>query len=201
EERERPHPERHADQERRVRQLEREPAEHDDLAHHPNGVQDGREPEATKVAEAEEIALSAGHDLSVGEHSIVERRGDREPSRVYSAAMSGGTVGSASAGVVEDRVIPPGQYWGRVLARGQMLRIVDLEGKQAVDFLCYNARDPADRYAAADTMKINPGGIFLTTGTVLYSVNLTPLFTIIADTCGRHDTIGGCCSAALNKFR
>src|SRR5437762_2410358 len=68
EERERPHPERHADQERRVRQLEHEPAEHDDLAHHPNGVQDGREPEATKVAEAEEIALSAGHGLSVGEH-------------------------------------------------------------------------------------------------------------------------------------
>src|ERR1043166_4456087 len=69
-----------------------------------------------------------------------------------------------------------------------MLRIVDLEGKQAVDFLCYNAHDHADRYAAADTMKINPAGIFLSTGSVLYSVGLTPLFTIVADTCGKHDT-------------
>jgi uncharacterized protein len=102
---------------------------------------------------------------------------------------------------LEDSVVPAGAGWSRRLDKGQMLRIVDLEGKQAVDFLCYNAHDPADRYAAADTMKINPGGIFLSTGTVLYSVGLTPLFTIVADTCGRHDTIGGCCSAALNTHR
>jgi len=107
----------------------------------------------------------------------------------------------ASGTVLEDRVIPARGSWSRTLSRGQTLRIVDLEGKQAVDFLCYNARDYEDRYAAADTMKINPGGIFLSTGTVLYSVGLTPLFTIVADTCGRHDTIGGCCSAALNSFR
>jgi urea carboxylase-associated protein 1 len=103
--------------------------------------------------------------------------------------------------VVEDTVVAARGSWSRVLDKGQQMRIVDLEGKQAVDFLCYNARDFGDRYAAADTMKINPGGIFLTTGTTLYSVGLTPLFTIVADTCGFHDTIGGCCSAALNAFR
>ena len=103
--------------------------------------------------------------------------------------------------VIEDTVVPARGSWSRELAKGEMLRIVDLEGKQAVDFLCYNAHDHADRYAAADTMKINPAGIFLSTGTVLYSVGLTPLFTIVADTCGKHDTIGGCCSAALNTFR
>ena len=103
--------------------------------------------------------------------------------------------------VVEDTVVPARGSWSRKLTKGQMMRIVDLEGKQAVDFLCYNADDYEDRYAAADTMKINPSGIFLSTGTVLYSVGLTPLFTIVADTCGKHDTIGGCCSAALNTFR
>ena len=82
-----------------------------------------------------------------------------------------------------------------------MMRIIDLHGKQAVDFLCWNANDHEDRYAAADTMKINETGIFLTTGTTFYSVGLTPLMTIVADTCGSHDTIGGCCSAELNKFR
>jgi len=106
-----------------------------------------------------------------------------------------------SGNIAEDTTIAPRASWSRRIERGQTLRIVDLEGKQAVDFLCYNADDPDDRYAAADTMKINETGIFLTTGTVLYSVGLTPLFTITADTCGKHDTIGGCCSNKLNAFR
>lgn len=103
--------------------------------------------------------------------------------------------------LIEDSIVPARGSWSRTLNQGQHLRIVDLEGKQAVDFLCYNAHDHADRYAAADTMKINTDGIFLGSGTVLYSVGLTPLFTIVADSCGKHDTIGGCCSAALNRHR
>ena len=103
--------------------------------------------------------------------------------------------------VIEDTIIGAGEPWSRVVDQGETLRIVDLEGKQAVDFLCYNANDFDDRYSAADTMKINKTGIFLTAGTVLYSVGLVPLFTITADSCGKHDTIGGCCSAALNSFR
>ncbi len=103
--------------------------------------------------------------------------------------------------IAEDTVIPARGSWSRRIGRGQTLRIIDLEGSQAVDFLCYDADDHDDRYAAADTMKINETGIFLTTGTVLYSVRLTPLFTITADTCGKHDTIGGCCSAEINAFR
>ena len=103
--------------------------------------------------------------------------------------------------IVEDTVIAARGSWSRRIERGGTLRIIDLEGCQAVDFLCYNADDPDDRYAAADTMKINETGIFLTSGTVLYSVGVTPLFTITADTCGKHDTIGGCCSNDLNAFR
>jgi urea carboxylase-associated protein 1 len=108
---------------------------------------------------------------------------------------------SIAGDIVRDVVVPARGSWSGVLKKGQMMRIVDLEGKQAVDFLCYNAHNYEDRYAAADTMKINQRGIFLSTGTVLYSVGLTPLFTIVVDTCGKHDTIGGCCSAALNTFR
>ena len=99
-----------------------------------------------------------------------------------------------------DEVIPARAGWSREIARGQVLRLVDLEGRQAVDFLCYTAADYEDRYAAADTMKIN-GGIFIRKGTVLYSVGCNPMFTLIADTCGFHDTIGGCCSSALNRRR
>jgi len=103
--------------------------------------------------------------------------------------------------IIEDTVVAARAPWSRRIERGETLRIIDLEGKQAVDFLCYNADDHADRYGAADTIKVNEGGIFLTKGTVLYSVRLTPLFTITADTCGKHDTIGGCCSTELNAFR
>lgn len=81
-----------------------------------------------------------------------------------------------------------------------MLRIVDLEGRQAVDFLCYNAADPEERYNAADTMKYAKT-IFLTRGHGIYSNLGHRLFTIVEDTCGRHDTIGGCCSAESNQFR
>ncbi|NBP72334.1 MAG: DUF1989 domain-containing protein, partial [Alphaproteobacteria bacterium] len=106
-----------------------------------------------------------------------------------------------SGNILEDTTIAARAGWSRVLKKGEMMRIIDLEGKQAVDFLCWNANDHEDRYAAADTMKINETGIFLGKGTTLYSVGLTPLLTIVEDSCGFHDTIGGCCSADLNKFR
>jgi hypothetical protein len=84
--------------------------------------------------------------------------------------------------------------------RGQILRLVDLRGQQAVDFLCYNAADPSERYNAADTMKIN-GSLFIEKGTRLYSDMGNVLFRVIDDTCGRHDTIGGCCSRESNRVR
>jgi uncharacterized protein len=102
--------------------------------------------------------------------------------------------------VVDDRVLAPGAEWAGLVRAGQVLRIVDLEGRQAVDFLCYRADDPSERYNAADTMKV-AGTIFLTTGHGLYSDLGRRLFTIVADTCGRHDTIGGCCSAESNRLR
>ena len=102
---------------------------------------------------------------------------------------------------LENTIIAAKGSWSRLLNKGETLRIVDLEGKQAVDLFCWNSDNYDDRYAAADTIKINTNGIFLTKGTTLFSVGLTPLFSITEDTCGFHDTIGGCCSAALNEFR
>jgi len=102
--------------------------------------------------------------------------------------------------VTDDQLVASGGYWAKVIPKGSVLRIVDLAGKQAVDFLCYNARDPSERYNAADTMKY-AGTIFLTEGHGIYSDMGRILLTIIDDTCGRHDTIGGCCSAESNQLR
>jgi hypothetical protein len=99
--------------------------------------------------------------------------------------------------VVRDDVVPPGEGWAEVVGQGQVLRIVDEAGKQGVDFLCFHATHPEERYHAANTMKM-ARTIRLTTGHVLYSDVAQAMFTIVADTCGRHDTIGGCCSAPSN---
>jgi len=105
-----------------------------------------------------------------------------------------------SVGTVHDEVVAPRSPWTRVVRAGETLRIVDLEGNQAVDFLCYNAADLDERYSAAETI-VGQGNIFLATGTVLRSNEGNPLMTVTADTCGRHDTIGGACSCESNTVR
>jgi urea carboxylase-associated protein 1 len=102
--------------------------------------------------------------------------------------------------VLEDVVIEPGSPWGRELSKGQHLRIIDLHGQQAVDFLCYDAKDRSDRYNAANTMKMG-SNIFLKKGSVLWSDRGREMMRILEDTCGFHDTIGGCCSAEMNLLR
>jgi urea carboxylase-associated protein 1 len=86
------------------------------------------------------------------------------------------------------------------LDKGQTLRIVDLEGNQAADVLFYNRDDLAEHYSATDTIQ-RQGGIYLTTGSVLRSNDARPMLTIVADTCGRHDTLGGHCAAESNTVR
>ncbi len=93
--------------------------------------------------------------------------------------------------------IPARAPWARVIRKGETLRIVDSHGQQAVDFLCYNAAEPEERYHAPNTIK-KAGHILLTTGDRLYSDRANPLFTIVADSFGGHDTIGGCCSEPSN---
>src|SRR5215831_14460742 len=104
-----------------------------------------------------------------------------------------GTTNLQPERILRSTVVQPGGDWSGIVNRGQVLRLVDLEGTQAVDFLCYNAADPSERYNAADTMKIN-GSLFIEKGTRLYSDMGNVLLRVIDDTCGRHDTIGGCCS-------
>jgi len=97
-------------------------------------------------------------------------------------------------------VVAAGEPFMKEIKKGQMLRILDLEGNQAVDTLFYSALDPQERYDANNTIH-EQGNIYLTTGTILRSNESRPMLTIIADTCGRHDTLGGACSAESNTVR
>jgi urea carboxylase-associated protein 1 len=105
-----------------------------------------------------------------------------------------------TAQAIYGEIIPAGESWIHEIKRGQTIRIVDLEGNQAVDTLFYNAADYADRYSFQDTIR-EQGNIYLTTGTKLISANGNTLLVIVADTCGRHDTLGGACATESNMVR
>ncbi|GHC57318.1 urea amidolyase associated protein UAAP2 [Roseibacillus persicicus] len=97
-------------------------------------------------------------------------------------------------------VIGAGDYWWEVVKAGQVIRIIDSEGNQAADTLFYSALDSAERYSAADTIQ-RQGALYLTAGSTLYSNLGSEMLEIIADTCGRHDTVGGACSRESNTMR
>lgn len=105
-----------------------------------------------------------------------------------------------SGSIVHDCIVPARAPWLHHIAAGQTLRIVDLEGNQAVDFLLYATDDDAERYSAQDTVAAQ-GNLFLRQGTTLRSNEGRAMMTIAATSVEYHDTIGGACSCESNTLR
>jgi urea carboxylase-associated protein 1 len=105
-----------------------------------------------------------------------------------------------SGKVIHDEVVPARAPWLHRVNKGETLRIVDLEGNQAVDFLMYAAADDAERYSAQDTIAAQ-GNIFLKAGAKLLSNEGRAMMTIAATAVDYHDTIGGACSCESNTLR
>ncbi|MEO6021952.1 MAG: urea amidolyase associated protein UAAP2 [Burkholderiales bacterium] len=99
-----------------------------------------------------------------------------------------------------DLTLPAGEGWLHEIKRGQIFRIHDLEGNQSVDTMFYSATDPGRRYSAQDTIR-RQRRLYLSTGSRLLSSEGEVMLTIVADTCGRHDTLGGACAAESNSVR
>ena len=99
-----------------------------------------------------------------------------------------------------DTVLGSGLGFSHIVKRGETFRIVDLEGNQAVDTLFYSLDNPRERFDPQRTLR-RQKSLYLTTGTVLYSNLGNPMLTIVADTCGRHDTLGGACAQESNTVR
>jgi urea carboxylase-associated protein 1 len=98
------------------------------------------------------------------------------------------------------QIVPAGDYWIETVRRGEYLRIVDVEGNQAADTLFFSAADTAERYSAIDTLR-EQGNVYLSTGSKLRSTSCRVLAEIVADTVGRHDTLGGACATESNTVR
>lgn len=101
---------------------------------------------------------------------------------------------------VSRTLIPAGEPSLTELKAGQTLRILDLEGNQAVDTLFFSAADPRERYDVQRTLR-KQGQVYLSAGSVLWSNLGNPMLSIVADTCGRHDTLGGACAQESNTVR
>lgn len=112
--------------------------------------------------------------------------------------MTAGDLDVAAARLTVD--VPAGRGWCGEIAAGETLRMVDLHGNQAIDTLFFDAHDYANRYSAVDTIAAQ-GSVYLTAGSRLLALDGMPLVTIVADTCGRHDTVGGACSQESNVVR
>ena len=99
-----------------------------------------------------------------------------------------------------EKVVAAKTSWSGLVKEGQRLKITDLEGQQAVDFLCYDNKKRSNRYCATNTLKVQ-GNVYVGLGSILYADDGSSLLEVVEDTIGRHDTVYGCCSNPNNFLR
>jgi urea carboxylase-associated protein 1 len=110
------------------------------------------------------------------------------------------TIAPPAGKKVEEVVIPPRGKLAREVRQGQTLRIIDLQGQQVGDIIAFNLHNLAEKFWISNTIRLNKT-VYVTAGHVLYSELSNPMFTIVADTCGRHDLLAGSCNAEIDKVR
>lgn len=91
---------------------------------------------------------------------------------------------------VHQETVPGGRYWSLVIRRGFILRLEDKTGHANVSMLLYNPANPLERYNAPDTLK-GQHTSRLTRGHMLYSDMGHVMLSIVEDSLGWHDTLGG----------
>jgi uncharacterized protein len=109
-------------------------------------------------------------------------------------------AGEAERRILRDETIAPAGHFGAEIRKGQVLRIVDIEGQQVADLVTINAHNLAERLSVMNTINLNKQ-VFPRVGYVLYSDEASAMMTIIADTCGVHDMLAGACSRYTNERR
>jgi uncharacterized protein len=93
-------------------------------------------------------------------------------------------------------IIAPQSGTSFILKAGQYLKIIDMQGEQVADLVCYNEHDTAEYLSSGRTIDYAET-IFLTKGHPFYSNRSNVMFDIVEDTVGRHDFILSPCSAEM----
>lgn len=86
-----------------------------------------------------------------------------------------------------------------ILQKGQQLTVIDIEGEQVSDFICYNLKDTAEYLSSGRTIDYAET-IFLTKGHSFYSNRSNVMYEMIEDTVGRHDFLLTPCSADMFRI-
>lgn len=102
-------------------------------------------------------------------------------------------MSSRSSGV---KRIPPQTGTAFRLRKGQILRVVDPLGEQVSDLFAFADGDHACWLSSGRSLDY-ASRIYLTTGDILYSNDSRPMFTIVADSVGRHDFLLTPCSQRM----
>lgn len=111
---------------------------------------------------------------------------DDASNRNQAASHSGGNRGRAGQPGPAGTRIPRQSGAGFELRRGQVLRVTDPLGEQVADLFCFAAGDARCCLSSGRSLDY-AGKLYLTTGDRLYSNDSRVMFSIVADTVGRHD--------------
>lgn len=102
--------------------------------------------------------------------------------------------------VLVEEVIPARGYKALTMKKGQVLRVVDVEGQQVMDFVAFSSRDPEEKLSMVWSNMFNRTWN-LTKGHTLYTSRSSPMFSILEDTVGMNYCGGGFCTEQANFFR
>jgi len=106
------------------------------------------------------------------------------------------TVNKPTDGALYEATLHGGTMWSKVVGRGKVLRLTDIEGGANVSTLLYNAYEKQERYNMPDTLKGQH--IFFLTAPFCIHSDMGRLFcSITEDTAGWHDTVCGVSSRKL----
>jgi uncharacterized protein YcgI (DUF1989 family) len=97
------------------------------------------------------------------------------------------------------KIIPPRSGTAFTVNEGQLLTIVDIEGEQVSDLVCFNRHDIHEHLSSGRTIDYAET-IFLTTGHPLYSNRSNIMMEIKEDMVGRHDFLLSPCSAEMFRI-
>src|SRR5688572_27793612 len=95
--------------------------------------------------------------------------------------------------------IPPRSGVAFLLNKGQRLKVMDVEGEQVSDFICFNYHDRAEWLSSGRTIDYAET-ILLTAGHSFYSNRSNIMFEMVEDTVGTHDFLLAPCSAEMFRI-
>ena len=96
-------------------------------------------------------------------------------------------------------IIPPRSGAAFVLKKDQRLKVIDIEGEQVSDLICYNLHDTLEYLSSGRTIDYAET-IYLTKGHSFYSNRSNIMFDLIEDTVGKHDFLLTPCSAEMFRI-